>query len=77
LEVVSERVEEGMAAFAAGASEKAWSTYWEVDHGLVRDHPRECWVDGDGHRYDGSRFGIGSRSHIQAKPALQRRKEAS
>jgi hypothetical protein len=77
LEVVSERVEEGMAAFAAGASEKAWSMYWEVDHGLVRDHPRECWVDGDGHRYDGSRFGIGSRSHIQAKPALQRRKEAS
>jgi len=25
----SEHVEEVMAAFAAGASEKAWSTYWE------------------------------------------------
>jgi hypothetical protein len=23
---------------------------------------RECWQDGDGHRYDGSRFGAGRRT---------------
>lgn len=55
------RVENVTAAIAKGAKEKMWSTYWEVDHGLVWNHARECWVDGDGHRYDGSRFGIGSR----------------
>jgi hypothetical protein len=41
LEVVSERVEEVMAAFAEGATRKRWSTYWEVDHGLTWDHGRE------------------------------------
>ena len=57
-----ERVEEVMTTFAEGAGRKSWSTYWEVDHGLVWDHRRECWQDGDGHRYDGSRFGAGSRT---------------
>jgi hypothetical protein len=30
------------------------------------DNDRECWVDGDGFRYDGSRFGTGSRSPAHA-----------
>lgn len=50
-----------MEAFARGSAEKAWSPYWEVDHGLVWVHEREVRVDGDGPAYDGSRFGIGSR----------------
>jgi hypothetical protein len=56
-----QRVENVMDAIARGATEKAWSTYWEVDYGLVWNHEREVWVDGDGHAYDGSRFGAGSR----------------
>jgi hypothetical protein len=42
-------------------AENTWSTYWEVDHGLVWVHEREVWVHDDWHAYDGSRFGIGSR----------------
>ncbi len=57
-----DRAEEVMEAFAKGASERMWSTYWEVDHGLTWDHHRECWVDGEGFAYDGSRFGAGSRA---------------
>jgi hypothetical protein len=49
-------------AIAIGAAQKMWSSYWEVDYGLVWDNERECWVDGDGYRYDGSQFGVGSRS---------------
>ncbi len=56
-----QRVNDVMEAFGRGAAAKAWSTYWELDHGLVWNHERECWVDGDGHAYDGSRFGAGSR----------------
>jgi hypothetical protein len=55
------RAEEVMGPFARGPADKAWSTYWEVDHGLLWVHEREVWVDGDGHAYDGSRFGIGGR----------------
>jgi hypothetical protein len=51
------RLEEVTQTIAKGAAEKAWSTYWEVDYGLVWDHARQCWVDGAGHRYDGRRFG--------------------
>ncbi len=56
-----ERVEEVTEAIAKGAAEKMWSTYWEVDYGLTWDHERECWIDGDGYAYDGSRLGAGSR----------------
>ena len=41
--------------------------YWEANYGLTWDHGREVWVDGDGHAYDGSRFGAGSRSVSAAK----------
>ena len=64
--VYHQRVEEVLEAIAKGAKEKMWSTYWEVDYGLTWDHSRECWVDGDGHRYDGSRFGAGSRRPVDA-----------
>ena len=57
-----ERTEQVLGAIAQGASEKMWSTRWELDHGLWWEHKRECWVDSDGHAYDGSRFGTGSRS---------------
>ncbi len=33
-----QRAEDVMGAFAKGSAEKAWSTYWEVDHGLVWVH---------------------------------------
>jgi hypothetical protein len=56
------RAQEVMEAIGKGAADKAWATYWEVDYGLVWDNERECWVDGDGYRYDGSRFGVGSRN---------------
>jgi len=61
-----QRVEAVLEAIAKGAKEKMWSTYWEVDYGLTWDHSRECGVDGDGHRYDGSRFGAGSRRPVDA-----------
>jgi hypothetical protein len=57
-----ERTEQVLDAIARGASQRMWSTCWELDYGLRWDHNRECWVDGDGHRYDGSRFGVGSRT---------------
>jgi hypothetical protein len=55
-----ERVGEVLEPIARGAAEKMWSTRWEVAE-LAWDHRRECWVDGDGHACDGSRFGAGSR----------------
>jgi hypothetical protein len=61
-----ERVEGVLEAIAKGAQQKMWSTYLEVDYGLTWDMSRECWVDGDGHRYDGSRFGAGSRRPVDA-----------
>jgi hypothetical protein len=50
-----ERVEEVLGVIAKGASEKLWSTYWEVSE-LAWDNERECWVDGDGIAYDGARL---------------------
>jgi hypothetical protein len=44
----------------------AWSTRYEVDYGLRWDPKRECWVDGDGHAYDGSRFSADSRRPTHA-----------
>jgi hypothetical protein len=60
------RKAEVTGVIAKGAADKAWSTYWEVDYGLVWDHSRECWMDGDGYRYDGSGFGSGSRRPTHA-----------
>ena len=60
--VQRERAQAITEAIAIGAAQKMWSTYWVVDYCLVWDNERECWVDGDGYRYDGSRFGVGSRS---------------
>jgi hypothetical protein len=56
-----ERVEQVLDAIARGAAEKMWSTRWELDYGLRWNNRREVWVDSDGHAYDGSRFGAGSR----------------
>ena len=61
-----QRVEAVLEAISKGAAEKMWSVYWEVDYGLEWDQSRETWVDGDGHRYDGSRFGAGSRRPVDA-----------
>jgi hypothetical protein len=60
-----QRVEEVLEAIAKGTGQKMWSTRWEVSE-LAWDHRRECWVDGDGHAYDGSKFGAGSRSPTHA-----------
>ena len=56
-----QRVEEVTEVIAKGAAEKMWSTYWEVS-ALSWEHKRECWVDGDGHAYDGSKFGSSADS---------------
>jgi hypothetical protein len=54
--VFHERVDEIKEAIAKGCADKSWSTLFETDYGLQWDHRRECWVDGDGHAYDGARF---------------------
>jgi hypothetical protein len=64
--VLHQRVGEVKAAIARGAADKAWCTRFETDYGLRWDHERECWVDGGGHAYDGSRFGVGSRRPTHA-----------
>ena len=51
-----ERVEEVLGAFAEGAKEKMWSTYWEVEPNLKWDNSREVWTDYQGHAYDGRRM---------------------
>jgi len=58
--------ERAAEAIAKDAAEKMCSSYWEMDYGLKRDHARECWVNGDGHCYDDSRFGVGSRRPVDA-----------
>ena len=58
--------ERAAEAIAKDAAEKMWSSYWEMDYGLKWNHARECWVDSDGHRYDGSRFGVGSGRPVDA-----------
>jgi hypothetical protein len=55
-----DRLEEILGAFAAGAAEKRWSTYWEVEH-LEWDGYRECWADADGIAYDARRLFAYSR----------------
>jgi len=60
-----ERVGEVIEAVARGATEKMWSTRWEVSE-LVWDHRRECWVGGGGHAYDGSKFRADSRRPTHA-----------
>lgn len=47
--------------YVKGAAEKAWATLFETDYGLRWDPRRECWVDSDGHAYDGSGFGAQNR----------------
>ena len=64
--VFHERVREVKEAIARGAADKAWCTRFETDWGLRWNHRREVWVDGDGHHYDGSRFGAGSRKPTNA-----------
>jgi hypothetical protein len=60
--VFHQRVYEVKEVIAKGAADKAWSTRFETDYGLRWDASREVWADADGHAYDGSRFGAGSRS---------------
>jgi hypothetical protein len=64
-----ERTEQVLDAIARGAAEKMWSTRWELDYSLRWDHSRECWMGGDGHRYDGSRFGARNGSPRVARDA--------
>jgi hypothetical protein len=60
--VFRQRVYEVKDAIAKGAADKAWSTCWEVDYGLRWDHERQVWTDSEGFAYDGSKFGVGSRT---------------
>jgi|SRR5215211_7419028 len=64
-----QRVEKVLEVIARGASEKLWSTYWEVSE-LAWDHKREVWVDGDGHHYDGARFHDYSRSGARGEGGI-------
>jgi len=50
-----QRVQEVLEVIARGASEKMWSTYWQVSE-LAWDNEREVWVDANGHTYDGERL---------------------
>jgi hypothetical protein len=62
--VYRQRVDEVKEAIAKGAADKAWSTRFETDYGLKWDHERQVWTDSSeaGFAYDGSRFGVGSRT---------------
>jgi hypothetical protein len=64
-----ERVEEVLEVIGKGASEKLWSTRWEVSE-LAWDNEREVWVDGDGHHYDGARFHDYSRSGARGEGGI-------
>jgi hypothetical protein len=57
-----DRLEQVKEVVCRGAAQMAVSLYLETDYGLRWDNDRECWIDSHGHRYDGSRFGAGSRS---------------
>jgi hypothetical protein len=46
-----ERTEQVLDAIARGASQRMWSTRWELDYGLRWDHEREVWTAGDGFAY--------------------------
>ena len=50
-----QRVAEVREAIAAGVADKLWCTRFETDWGLRWNSKRECWVDSDGHAYDGAR----------------------
>ena len=63
---VKDEGERAQEAIAKGTAEKMWGSYWEMDYGLRWDHARECWVEGYCHRYDGSRFGVGSGRPVDA-----------
>ena len=54
--VYQQRIEEVIETIARGATDRAWSTRWELDYGLRWDHRRECWVDGHGIAYDAARL---------------------
>ena len=54
--VYHQRLEEILEVIANGAADRAWSTYWQIDHGLTWDVKREAWVSSDGHAYDGERL---------------------
>jgi hypothetical protein len=64
-----ERVEEVLEVIGKGASEKLWSTRWEVSE-LAWDNEREVWVDGDDHHYDGARFHDYSRSGARGEGGI-------
>jgi hypothetical protein len=50
-----ERVRTVKEAIGKGAAEMAWSTRYETDCGLKRDHERQVWTARDGFAYDGQR----------------------
>jgi hypothetical protein len=51
-----ERARQVIRVLHAGAAERAWSTRYEVDHGIRWDPAREAWVAADGFAYDGQRL---------------------
>ena len=51
-----ERAREVKEAFGRVCADRAWSTYFETDHGLRWDAKREVWVGSDGYAFDGARF---------------------
>jgi hypothetical protein len=51
-----ERARQVIRVLHAGAAEMmAWSTRYEVDHGIRWDPAREVWVAAEGFAYDGQR----------------------
>ena len=47
-----ERTEQVLDAIARGASERMWSTRWEIDYGLRWDAKRQVWAGADGFQYE-------------------------
>jgi hypothetical protein len=46
-----ERTEQVLDAIARGASQRMWSTRWELDYGLRWDPDRQVWTATDGFAY--------------------------
>jgi hypothetical protein len=57
------RVNQIKEIVARGAGDLRHSLYLETEWDMKWDNGREVWIDRDGHAYDASCFGIGSRSH--------------
>jgi hypothetical protein len=64
-----ERIQEVKQVVYAGAQDKALTTFIETTYGLRWDPGRVCWVDRDGHGYDGNREIV--RARLEGRGGLK------